>query len=78
MNRTVKPEKKYCLVDLGNNDVVTPLSKDQLESRLAEMDEDGLDISDSTIVVDLSTGKKYEAIVTKKITLSEIKESTSN
>ena len=78
MNNKAKPEKKYCLVDLGNNDVVSPLSKDQLESRLAEMDEDGLDISDSTIVVDLSTGKKYEAIVTKKITLSEIKETTSN
>lgn len=78
MNNKAKPEKKYCLVDLGNNDVVTPLSKEQLESKLAEMDEDGLDISDSTIVVDLSTGKKYEAIVTKKITLSEIKETTSN
>ena len=70
---TSKPEKKYCLVNFDDNHVQTPLTQEDLEIRLASMEEDGHDISDSTIVVDLSTGKKYEAIVTKKITLKEIK-----
>lgn len=69
----LKPQKKYCVVNFLEQEVNKPMNKEEMETYLKE-NADDIDIENETVVLDMTTGKKYKAIVTKQIKLEEVKE----